>query len=197
MDDSSFCFINAHLAAGQSQTSQRNIDAAVIVKTASFKSIETQQVDYFASGGDGSRVFDHHYCFIAGDLNYRIDYPRNSVMDCISQRNWKKLSNHDQLNRQRAESRSFVLGIFKENPIDFAPTYKYAVNRDFYEEAPKFRIPAYCDRILWKGENIVQHSYGRYEPDISDHRPIAATFEIPVWKRDMTKYFMVRNELGF
>lgn len=40
----------------------------------------------------------------------------------------------------------------------------------------KARIPAWCDRILRKGNNIRQHSYSSASLRFSDHRPVYATF---------------------
>ncbi|GJN17375.1 hypothetical protein PR202_gb04435 [Eleusine coracana subsp. coracana] len=74
---------------------------------------------------------------------------------------------------------------WNEGRIYFAPTYKYSFNSDAYagETATskrKRRTPAWCDRILWHGDGIVQLSYYRGESRFSDHRPVCGTFIVDV-----------------
>lgn len=90
MDDTSMCFINCHLAAGQTQTAHRNNDIAAILETESLplESSLTTRADHFVSGGDGSMIMDHEICILNGDLNYRIDsIPRNVIIEDIRNNN--------------------------------------------------------------------------------------------------------------
>lgn len=41
----------------------------------------------------------------------------------------------------------------------------------------KARIPAWCDRVLWRGNNLRQTHYQTADLKVSDHRPVWATFE--------------------
>lgn len=41
-----------------------------------------------------------------------------------------------------------------------------------------------CDRILWRGDGIVQLSYYRGESRFSDHRPVCGTFAVEVEVRN-------------
>ncbi len=52
--DSSFCFINCHLAAHQNNISDRNKDIAQILKDASFPKIPIEY--HWECGGDGSSI---------------------------------------------------------------------------------------------------------------------------------------------
>ncbi|KAK4514109.1 acetolactate synthase, regulatory subunit [Mucor velutinosus] len=177
-DHSSLCFVNCHLAAGQSHVQQRNADAEGILQTAGFPRHE--YADVFSHGGDGSMVLDHEFCFLSGDLNYRIKMPRNEVLKILINPDkyaaWEKLQVQDQLLRQKINNPLFKLLTFEEAPIHFDPTYKYDPGTDFYDRSEKMRVPAWCDRVLYKGHDIKNLYYRRFEPRCSDHRPIAAGF---------------------
>lgn len=41
----------------------------------------------------------------------------------------------------------------------------------------KARIPAWCDRVLWRGGNLRQTHYQVANLLVSDHRPVWATFD--------------------
>lgn len=184
LDDSSMCFINCHLAAGQSQTAHRNNDIAAILEAESLPaehSLNTR-TDHFVNGGDGSMILDHEICILNGDLNYRIDsMSRNVVIDAVRQNNLPKLLDRDQLLASKRKNPSFRLRTFTEAPITFAPTYKYDVNSDEYDTSDKKRSPAWCDRILYHGVGKVkQTEYRRHEVRASDHRPVSASFKMRV-----------------
>lgn len=53
-----------------------------------------------------------------------------------------------------------------------------------YDSSEKQRAPAYCDRILWRtlaqGEDVVPLHYQRYEPTVSDHRPVSAALDFRI-----------------
>lgn len=64
IDDSSICFINCHLAAGQKHTRERNGDVAAILEEKSvFPQVDQPEIGY-VGGGDGSMILDHEICFV-------------------------------------------------------------------------------------------------------------------------------------
>src|SRR5690606_30867106 len=138
----SLCFINCHLAAGQTQTANRNNDIAAILESESLPAENslTARTDLFVNGGDGTMILDHEICILNGDLNYRIDsIPRNVVIEAVRQNNLQKLLERDQLLASKRKNPSFRLRSFNEAPITFAPTYKYDVGSDEYDSSEKKR----------------------------------------------------------
>ena len=190
-DDSSVCFVNCHLAAGQSQTSHRNNDVATILEAEALPSEPNLDVraSTFSGGGDGTQILDHEICVLNGDLNYRIDsMPRNTVVDLVKRNELSKLLERDQIMVCRRRVWGFRLGSFVEAPITFAPTYKYDVGTDNYDTSEKKRAPAWCDRLLYRGPGrIKQLEYRRHEVRVSDHRPVSGTFKIRIKRIDQSK----------
>jgi hypothetical protein len=185
LDDSSLCLINCHLAAGQTQTTHRNNDAATIMESSPLPKNRSPSdcANFFVGGGDGSMILDHEICILNGDLNYRIDaMPRNTVVDCVRQGNLPRLLERDQLLLSRKRNPGFRLRVFNEMPIDFAPTYKYDVGTDNYDTSEKKRSPAWCDRLLYRGlGRIKQLEYRRHDGvRVSDHRPVSGRFKFRV-----------------
>jgi len=72
--------------------------------------------------------------------------------------------------------RGYAFSFYDESRITFNPTYKFDVGTDNYDTSEKQRIPAWCDRILRKGNNLRQTSYNSAPLRFSDHKPIYATF---------------------
>ncbi|KAF9737447.1 hypothetical protein PMIN02_000862 [Paraphaeosphaeria minitans] len=185
IDDSSLCFINCHLAAGQSQTQHRNNDAASIMEAAPLPRNRSPRdcMNFFVGGGDGSMILDHEICILNGDLNYRIDsMTRDSVVSAVKQGNLTKLLERDQLLLSRKRNPGLRLRAFNEAPITFAPTYKYDVGTDTYDTSEKKRSPAWCDRLLYRGlGKIKQTEYRRHDcVKVSDHRPVSGMFKLRI-----------------
>ncbi|KAK0635231.1 Endonuclease/exonuclease/phosphatase [Bombardia bombarda] len=184
VDDTSLCFINCHLAAGQSSANQRHNDIAAILE-ASILPGERDPVirmDSYVGGGDGTMILDHELCLLNGDLNYRIDtMSRDTVVTAVKSGNLGKLLERDQLLVARRRNPGFRLRAFDELPITFAPTYKYDVGTDNYDSSEKKRSPAWCDRLLYRGRNRIQQlDYRRHEVRVSDHRPVSGRFRFQV-----------------
>lgn len=79
----SFCFVAAHFAAGQSQVVERNADYAEITRKIAFPM--------------GRTLKSHDYVFWCGDFNYRVDMDKDEMKDLIRQENLKPILECDQL----------------------------------------------------------------------------------------------------
>lgn len=194
LDSSSLCFVNCHLAAGQSQTAHRNNDVAAILESDGLPAEADLDVrtSRYVGGGDGSQILDHEICILNGDLNYRIDaLPRGVILKYINSNNLAALLKRDQLNVSRQRVAGFRLAPFTELPLTFRPTYKYDEGTDNYDTSDKKRSPAWCDRILFRAPalggkpRVQQLEYVRHEGvRYSDHRPVSGLFAITVKKVD-------------
>ncbi|KAI9777452.1 MAG: hypothetical protein M1839_008864 [Geoglossum umbratile] len=184
IDDSSLCFVNCHLAAGQTQTIHRNNDIAAILEAAVLPAERDSHMrtELFVGGGDGTMILDHEICILNGDLNYRIDtVGRDTVVNAVRANDLDKLLKRDQLLLSKQKNPGFRLRAFEESTITFPPTYKYDVGTDDYDSSEKRRAPAWCDRILYRGlGRIKQLDYRRHEVRISDHRPVSGSFRLRV-----------------
>jgi hypothetical protein len=213
VDDTSLCFVNCHLAAGQTQTKDRNFDISEILDS-SLLAVEKDpkvRLSSYISGGDGTMILDHEICVLNGDLNYRIDtMGRDAVISALKSGNVDKLLERDQLLVSKRKRPGFRLRAFHEMPITFAPTYKYDVGTDNYDSSEKKRAPAWCDRILYRGRDrarVRQLDYRRHEVRVSDHRPVTGLFRMTVktisprkramvWEDCMQRYEEARQKLA-
>ena len=116
-------------------------------------------------------------------MNYRIDLRRDAVVADIQKGDLSRLAAQDQLLKEMKNNRAFRLRPFSEGPLVFAPTYKYDRRSDEYDSSEKRRVPAWCDRVLWRSREpsrVKQLHYRRYEANVSDHRPISSAFRMTV-----------------
>ncbi|XP_009792276.1 type I inositol polyphosphate 5-phosphatase 5 isoform X1 [Nicotiana sylvestris] len=176
----SFCFVCSHLASGEKEGDElrRNADVAEILKSIQFSRICTTSDSRMAE-----KISDHDRVIWLGDLNYRVSLSYEETRLLLEDNDWDSLLEKDQLNVEREAGR--VFSGWNEGKIFFAPTYKYSHNSDSYagettKSKKKRRTPAWCDRILWRGEGIEQLSYIRGESRFSDHRPVCAVFAVDV-----------------
>ncbi|PKI84210.1 hypothetical protein MVES_002141 [Malassezia vespertilionis] len=197
LDDASLCFVNCHLAAGQRRVRQRNLDVAWILQSV-FPSCESKACDVaFVDGGDGTMILDHEICFFSGDLNYRLDMHRPTVLQLVQQQKFAELVEIDQLRNEMRANPAFRLRMFQEAPVRFPPTYKFNRLSNEFDTSEKARVPAYCDRILWRGhlpETVQCTSYKRWDATLSDHRPVSATFVARVKSIDPSRRAHVLQE---
>ncbi|CEP10155.1 hypothetical protein [Parasitella parasitica] len=208
IDDTSLCFVNCHLAAGQSNVLTRNVDVEGILHSARFPACSTTAEGAtadaaFKSDADGTGILDHETCFLSGDLNYRIAMKRDQVLALLAEGSsnskfevWETLQQEDQLKKQLAFNPIFRMFGFKEPPLLFDPTYKYDRASDAYDSSEKKRTPAWCDRILHRGPASLSNLYyRRHELKASDHRPISAGFLVHVKTVDPQRLEQVKARL--
>ncbi|CAL0325136.1 unnamed protein product [Lupinus luteus] len=184
LHQTTFCFVCSHLASGEKEGDElkRNADVSEIIKGIQFTRITKNPCQRAPE-----RIIDHDRVIWLGDLNYRVSLSYDETRVLLEDNDWDTLLEKDQLNIERDAGR--VFNGFREGRIVFAPTYKYSHNSDSYagettKSKKKRRTPAWCDRILWRGNGIEQLSYIRGESRFSDHRPVCAVFSVNVEVRN-------------
>ncbi|KAL9593813.1 MAG: hypothetical protein Q9219_007374 [cf. Caloplaca sp. 3 TL-2023] len=155
------CLVTAHLAAGFANYEERNRDYRTISHGLRFQRNRT--------------IDDHDAVIWLGDMNYRIGLSDDKVRRLIKMNDLDSLYSNDQLNLQMIAGHVFPF--YSEAPITFLPT---SVDYCLLLTRNKARIPAWCDRILVKGNILKQIDYETAPLRFSDHRPVYATFECKV-----------------
>ncbi|BFZ10183.1 hypothetical protein BsWGS_13221 [Bradybaena similaris] len=182
--NTSLCFIASHLAAHQDEIERRNSDYKDIFTKMRFKQFEPPL-----------EIPEHDMVFWVGDLNYRIDMPIDDVKAKIKQRNYKELLQADQLYKEMNKGSDAFKG-FKEGAPNFDPTFKYDPGTDTYDTSEKQRIPAWCDRILWRGEGITQVRFNSHpQLKMSDHRPVSSLLSLGIRVINPKQYKLVYEEV--
>ncbi|XP_049397510.1 type I inositol polyphosphate 5-phosphatase 13-like isoform X1 [Solanum stenotomum] len=136
-----------------------------------------------------------------GDLNYRLfGISYDEARDFVSQRCFDWLREKDQL---RAEMKAGkVFQGMREAIIKFPPTYKFDKGKPGlggYDSGEKKRIPAWCDRVLYRDSraapsmpcslgspvaaSILQYDACMEVTD-SDHKPVRCKFSVEVSRVD-------------
>ncbi len=166
--DSSFCFVNSHLAAQATAMDRRNADYSDLSKKLLFGS---------------KTIFDADYLFWLGDLNYRINLPRETVLKLLEIDDFDTLLSLDQLKLATASKKAFA--DFDEAPITFRPTFKFDIGGDDYDTSEKLRVPSWTDRILFKQRHrsgyLRPHTYSSHPEYVqSDHKPVSLDVEVAI-----------------
>ncbi|KAF2474766.1 uncharacterized protein BDR25DRAFT_280286 [Lindgomyces ingoldianus] len=177
--NTSIVFVTAHLAAGFANYEERNRDYRTISHGLRFQRNRS--------------IEDHDTVVWLGDFNYRIGLSNEKVQRLCHVGDLETLYENDQLNLQMVAGLTFPY--YSEARITFLPTYKYDLGTDTYDTSEKARIPAWCDRVLRKGDNIRQINYDAAPLKFSDHRPVYATFQCLISKVDEKKRERLSQEM--
>ncbi|KAF5363510.1 hypothetical protein D9756_000348 [Leucocoprinus leucothites] len=169
--DTNFCFLTAHLAAGHANIEERNADYRTIVNGLHFQK--------------GKTIASHENVMWLADTNYRIDLDNAAVRAYAEADDFDPLVAADQL-RYVMDTGSAFTG-YEEGPLLFRPTYRYDVGTDNYDTSEKMRIPAWTDRILYRGPSLDLAVYSRTELRGSDHKPVFAIFRADIRVVDTVK----------
>jgi endonuclease/exonuclease/phosphatase family metal-dependent hydrolase len=193
--NTSIVLVTAHLAAGFANFEERNRDYKTISHGLRFQR--------------NRAIEDHDTVIWLGDFNYRIGLRNEHVQKLCQVGDLETLYENDQvrcipheigaqylllqLNIQMVAG--FAFPFYSEARITFMPTYKYDLGTDTYDTSEKARIPAWCDRVLRKGDNIRQINYSDAPLKFSDHRPVYATFQCLISKVDEKKKDQLSEEI--
>ncbi|XP_065351777.1 inositol polyphosphate 5-phosphatase OCRL isoform X1 [Cloeon dipterum] len=184
LHNTSLCFVNSHLAAHVEEFERRNQDYHDICSRLTFGQLLPRK-----------SIKDHDQVYWLGDLNYRItEMDPQLAKHLIASERYLPVLEMDQLKLQHEKKNVFVG--YHEGEINFKPTYKYDPGTDEWDSSEKNRAPAWCDRVLWKGEGIKQLVY-RSHPElrISDHKPVSSLFESEIRVIDVVKYRKIHEDV--
>ncbi|XP_074321189.1 type II inositol polyphosphate 5-phosphatase 15 [Silene latifolia] len=192
------CFVNCHFAAHMEAVTRRNADFDHVYRSMAFTRLPwggVRSAEVFPELSEADLVI------FVGDFNYRLDgISYDEARDFISQRCFDWLRERDQLRVEMEAGRVFQ-GM-REAIIKFPPTYKfekYQPGLAGYDAGEKKRIPAWCDRVLYRDNRSssvseccldcpVVSSVSEYEScmDVtdSDHKPVRCIFSIEVARVD-------------
>ena len=173
-----FVFVTGHLSAGDEKND--------------FDKRTNELTNIFQNLTEDNKTMKNLLYFICGDLNFRIDLPKEKFYQiCSYNYNYKnkdkekgiseiqakkciyELKKYDEMSLIKEKFSDYNL---KEGTINFPPTYKYIKESLIYNDK---RTPSWTDRILYKGDKSVKCIfYDSIDLYISDHKPIVGLFEI-------------------
>ncbi|OAY34181.1 type II inositol polyphosphate 5-phosphatase 15 isoform X2 [Manihot esculenta] len=225
------CFVNCHFAAHLEAVNRRNADFDHVYRTMTFgrpsnlfnaaaagsssvvQMLRTTNVMGANTAEGMPELSEADMVIFLGDFNYRLDgISYDEARDFISQRCFDWLRERDQL-RAEMEAGNVFQGM-REAVIRFPPTYKFDKHQPGlagYDSGEKKRVPAWCDRILYRDSQTNSSSLGsecnlecpvvslisQYDAcmDVtdSDHKPVRCIFSVDIARVDES---VRRREFG-
>ncbi|XP_008811418.2 type I inositol polyphosphate 5-phosphatase 13-like isoform X1 [Phoenix dactylifera] len=208
--DRKMCFVNCHFAAHMEAVNRRNDDFDHVFRTMNFDrpfianhvaadGVSAVQLPRGSNTpGDGKpELSDADMAIFFGDFNYRLQgITYDETMDLISRSCFDWLRERDQLQAEMRAGRVFQ-GL-REGEIKFPPTYKFErlqAGLSAYDSSEKKRIPAWCDRILYRDSHSVSGAQCSLESPVvssislydscmdvtdSDHKPVRCIFNVDI-----------------
>ncbi|RWW10426.1 hypothetical protein GW17_00026034 [Ensete ventricosum] len=211
--DRKICFINCHFAAHLEALNRRNADFDRVFWTMTFSPssnghntaagfvpmlvIDAITLVSQANNDRTPELSEADMVVFLGDLNYRLQgITYEEARYFIAQRHLELLTEKDQLRAEMKAGRVFQG--FREGVIKFPPTYKFEkhlTGLSGYDSSEKKRIPAWCDRILYRDSCCdsrtecslacpVVSSIYMYDScmDVtgSDHKPVKCIFNVDI-----------------
>ena len=123
-----------------------------------------------------------------------MDFNTEQIKVMCDRGQYSAILEHDQLKRQKDKKACF--DGYTEGPISFLPSYKYNPGTNDWDSSEKQRPPAWCDRILWRGDDIHQTVYRSHmEMKASDHKPVSSLFDSCFRVTDQTARRKVYEDL--
>ncbi|KAL8487247.1 hypothetical protein ACS0TY_023792 [Phlomoides rotata] len=222
--DRLMCFVNCHLAAHLDAVNRRNSDFDHIYRNMTFTRSSNLLNNAAAGVSSAAQMLraanapdegkpdlaEADMVVFFGDFNYRLfGISYDEARDFVSQRSFDWLREKDQL---RAEMKAGkVFQGMREALIRYPPTYKFERGKaglGGYDSGEKKRIPAWCDRVLYRDNrsdpadecdlecpvvaSILQYD-ARMDVTESDHKPVRCKFDIDIAHVDRS---MRRQEFG-
>ena len=94
------------------------------------------------------------------------------VVDAIEKEDWATLRSRDQL--LDAMDTGVAFDGFREAKLAFPPTYKLIRNDEDALRYKANRRPAWCDRVVFRGDAVSCNAYDCVPSALSDHAPVFA-----------------------
>ncbi|KAH0883329.1 hypothetical protein HID58_059425 [Brassica napus] len=226
--DRIMCFVNCHLAAHLEAVTRRNADFNHIYRSMVFSKGQSLYTVPAAGASSSTQAQKNNtntniiteeeksdlaaadFVAFFGDFNYRLfGITYDEARDFISHRSFDWLREKDQLRAEMSEGKVFQ-GM-REALITFPPTYKFEKNKPGlggYDSGEKKRIPAWCDRVIFRDNQSTPFSECNLQCPVvsctvmyeacmdvteSDHKPVRCKLHANIAHTDKS---VRRQELG-